>query len=157
MSDSYFLSKYYPWFVELGYPQLDIVEYEDGEWSIIEMMNYPVIPSLCQWKHIFSGFRNRPPTKSFVKRLIDMIDLQKREAWDRYEQATREAEEKHERTEKARETLASGIAQAVSKNEDLTARVLQNGFDEIQLKTLIKRIPQHKIRDLIGPTVQIFS
>lgn len=86
-----------------------------------------------------------------------MIDLQKQEAWDRHEKATQEALEAQEKTEQARETLATGIAEAVTKNEDLTQRVLENGFEELQLKTLIKRIPQHKVRDLIGPTVQIFS
>lgn len=154
---SSFVSEYHPMFIELGYPQLDIIRYWDGEWSIIEMENAPLIPSMTKWRHVFSGFKNIEPTQGFIKKMIDMIDLQKAEAWALHEKATEESLKKSKELDSKRTELASGIATAVSKNENLSERVLQNGLEEINLKNLIKHIPQSKWRDLLGPSVKIYN
>jgi len=155
--DSSFVSPYYRWFCDLGYPQLDISVYEDGEWAIIEMENAPVMPSYTKHRVIFHGFRNIEPCKTLISKLIDMIDLQRVEVMDAHEKHSIELAEQREKIEAERVKAKTDAFKLLSKNEDLKERIAQFGPQELDLKVLAKRIPEHKLRSIFGSTVQHFT
>ncbi|UOF77049.1 hypothetical protein [Caudoviricetes sp.] len=155
--DSSFVSKYYHWFCELGYPQLDIAEYNDGEWAIIEMENAPVMPSYTRHRVIFRGFRHMEPCRSLVKKLIDMIDLQRDEVMAAHEKRSEELAEQKEKINKERAEAKLNAFKLLTKNEDLKERIAQNGSDELRLDVLAKRIPEHQLRRVLGSTVKHYT
>lgn len=140
MSSMY--SKYHKWFVELGYPQLDINEYEDGEWSIIEFLNSPVVPALCRWNVILGGMRNIIPSYSFCEKYVQMLDTQKRYYWDMEELKTRQAEMSADDVERHGEDLAARAHHIATHNPLLMERIARNGMQELELKNIAKHIPR---------------
>ncbi len=135
-------SKYHKWFVELGYPQLDIVEYEDGEWSIIEYLRSPVIPAQTQWNCILSGMRNIIPSYSFCEKYVQMLDTQKRYYWDMEELKSKKAEMSAEDVEKHGEELAERAHFVATHNPFLMERIAKNGMQELDLRNIAKHIPR---------------
>jgi hypothetical protein len=146
MKISYANSDYYKWFVELGYPQLDIVVFEDGEWAIREFYNCPIIPSMTQWKYILQGMRHIEITKSFVEKWCRKLDLTRREIWDAEEAKTAAVELEHAKVEEHRQEFASEALKLIKKNEDLVERVAKNGIQEINLENIVKHVPASKLR-----------
>lgn len=139
-------SKYHPWFMEWGYPRLDIVKYGDGEWSIIEYETMPIIPSMTKWKVILSGFRHVEITPHFVKRQVEKHDLQRREVWEREEAKARAVEEEHERAERALEDRVERATKAITRNEALRERIAKNGIKEMDLRMMHRHVPKHHFR-----------
>jgi hypothetical protein len=139
-------SDYYHWFVEMGYPLLDIVTFEDGEWAIREYQTLPVIPSLTKWRYILVGLKNIPITYGFVSKWVQKMDLTRQEAWDREEAKSRAVELEQEKREEHRKEFADKAFQAIRGNEDLMERVAQNGLAEINLENIAKHIPDTKLK-----------
>ncbi len=135
-------SKYHHWFVELGYPQLDINEYSDGEWAIIEYLNSPVIPCQCKWNVILGGLRHIIPSFSFCEKYVQMLDTKKRYYWEMEELKSRQAEMSAEDMDKHREELSNKAFFAVRQNPFLMERIAQNGLQEMDLKNIAKHIPR---------------
>lgn len=149
-------SQYYPWFVEMGYPQLDVQFYPDGEWSIIEFENAPLVPCLTKWRVIFSGFRNVEFNKSFVKKMIEMIDLEKREYWERLEEEEKERQEQEENALNARADLHARAAQELCKNDRLMERAAKQGPSAFSLDSILREMSPHQVRNVLGAQVQTF-
>jgi hypothetical protein len=139
------VSKYHPWFVEMGYPQLDINEYPDGEWEIIEYQNAPIIPSLTRYKAILSGLRNIEPTKGFVAKYIAQIDPQRKAFWDRERARTKLAEHEAELKEKHADELSTRATKAIMANPDLMDRIARNGLQEMDLDKIRQHVPTQKL------------
>jgi hypothetical protein len=150
-------SEYYSWFVELGYPQLDVVFYEDREWSIIEFENAPLVPSMTKWKVVFSGFRNVEFNKSFVKKMVEMIDLRKQEVWDRIERETEERKEHDEAIQAKRDDAVLQTAKELAKNDALMDRAAKIGPEAFSLDNLLKGMSPTQVRSVLGSRVQVFA
>jgi hypothetical protein len=140
-----FWSKYHDWFVELGYPQLDIQVYEDGEWSIIETMNAPIMPSLSKFKVILRGMKNVIISRGFVEKYIKQIDPQRKEFWERERLATKAAEDAVEIREKHSEEFAAKASEAVLGNDALMERIAEKGIEEMDLTKIRENIPNNKL------------
>lgn len=141
---SSFYSPYYKWFVEMGYPQLDINVWPDGEWAILEMENAPVIPSLTKWKYILTGFRNVEINRSFIKRQVEKIDLQKLEFWEAELAKSEKAEQEQVAKEKHAEDIASRMTSAISQNPDMLNRIAKTGNIRAEIQRLRSRIPNYR-------------
>lgn len=156
---------YWCWFVELGYPNLDIFEHNmlyqlseneflhgpSGAWSIIEYYNSPVIPSLTRWNFVLSDIRNVVPTKGFVEKYVQGLDLHRKAVWDAAEAKSKEADDRHADLEKHAEDTAEAAFTSIRQNPDLMERIAKNGLCEIDPRKLIKHVPSHQ---LIGHKVR---
>lgn len=142
---SYFQSPWHRWFVELGYPMLDIVKYKDGEWKIIEFMRTPVIPALTKFRDVLQGLRNIEISFSFVKKYVETIDLTRKAIWDREEQKSKEVDREYEATERHREYSAEQATQAIVRNPDIMQRIMKGGMREVDLAFIRRHIPNYKL------------
>lgn len=142
---SYFQSPWHRWFVELGYPRLDIVKYADGEWKIIEFHTTPVLPALTKFHDVLVGMRNVEISFAFVKRWVSAIDICRKEIWDREEEKTKEVERESVATERHREDSAERATQAVMKNPDLVERIARRGLAEMDLAFIRRHVPNYQL------------
>jgi hypothetical protein len=132
-SDCSFVSQYWPMFRDLGFPQCDVVFYEDGEFSFIEYYNAPLIPSQTRFMHIAKGFRNIEFNESLIKRVLTKIDPRNPEFWaDQILKSTKLEEEKAQKQE-ADEDWAQKTIPLLLKNDALKERVARYGASEISL------------------------
>jgi len=138
--DSSFWSPYHKWFMELGYPLLDIVKYPDGEWAILQCFSQPVVPSVTKWQIILKGMRNVDITMGFIEKYVAQIDPAKGFK-DREEQRSKIAEESYEAKERHAEELANKATEAVIRNPDLSDRIVRNGMQELNLGRIRQHIP----------------
>lgn len=141
----YICSKWYPWLVELGYPQLDVVKYDDGEWAVIEYYRTPVIPSLTPWKVVLSGMRHLEISKGFLKKYIDEIDLQKKAIWEREERRTQKMLAEKEAQEQAAHDRVDTAFKAIRYNPDLMERIAKNGLSEMNLDKIARHVPSTEL------------
>jgi hypothetical protein len=146
--DCSFVSKWYPIFCRLGYPQLDVVQYEDGEWAIIEYDNAPIIPSMTRFHHVLKGLRHIEITEGFIKRWVEQLDPRKRFLWEREQKRTEEMELEKEAQEKHTEQLATDTVKVISKNEDLKERIAKYGIGELDLERIARHIPQQQLKEI---------
>ena len=140
-----FCSRWYPIFVRMGYPQLDIREFEDGEWAIIEMLNAPLVPSLVQWRYVLTGMRNVMITESFIEKYVRQIDPRYGEFWEREARATQKVEDEAQAAEKHRKDLQDHAFNAIRKNEDLCERIAKNGLAEMNLDKIVQHVDPKKL------------
>ena len=145
---SSFVSEYHDWFVEMGYPQLDIAEYQDGSWAIIQMENSPVIPSLCRYRSILGPIEHVLITRGFVEKYVKRLDVTRREFWDLEDAKSKAIDEEHAAREEHAEYLAEKATQAVTSNPYLMERVAQNGLLEMMPNRLSKHISTPELRSI---------
>ena len=142
------VSNWYPMFCDLGYPQLDVIKYEDGEWCIIEYLNAPLVPSLTKWHHVLRGIRNTEITEGFLKKYVRQIDPREREVWDREQEKTEAMEAEKLAQEKFAERKADEVSKVLSKNEDLKERFAKNGAIELSLDRIARHIPKAHLKEI---------
>jgi hypothetical protein len=142
----------YIWCVELGYPNIDVQQWKDGEQAIIEFYNSPNIPSLTRWNFVLTGLRNIEITPGFLTRYIHQLDLHRKEVWEAAEAKSREADERHATLEKHAEDTANAAFKVLRGNDDLMQRVAKNGISEIDPNKIRSNIPRHQ---LIGHKVRV--
>lgn len=138
-------SRYYVWFVELGYPQLDITEYQDGSWDIVQFLNSPVIPSMTRYQTVLGNMKNIIPTPGFVEKYVKQIDTQRKEFWDREEAATRRVDEEDKSRQRHAEDFAERGRKAIMGNPDLVERIAKKGFQEMDIDRIGKHVPNSKL------------
>jgi hypothetical protein len=143
------VSKWYPMFCDMGYPQLDIVRYEDGEWAIIEYDNAPLLPSLTKFRHVLSKLRNVEITEGFVRNYVKQIDPRHRQFWDRENSATERMESEKLAQENHAHDLAEAAMKGLAKNEALKERIARNGIQEMSLERIARNIPTSQLRELV--------
>ena len=145
---SSFNSQFYDWFVELGYPQLDIAEHEDGSWSIIQMENAPLFPSAVRWNVVLGPMEHVLITRGFVEKYVRELDITRREFWDLEERKSEEAERAYQAKEDHAEYLAEKATAAITSNPYLLDRVMQNGLSEAMPSRLSKHIATPELRSI---------
>jgi len=150
-ADSGMVSRYYPMFCKLGYPQLDVIRFEDGEWCIIEYLNAPLVPSLTKWHHVLKGLRNIEITEGFLKKFIRQIDPRERAFWDREQNATNRMEQEKIEQEQFIEYRVEQTVKALSKNEALKERIAKNGVQELDLHKIARHIPPNQLKEICKP------
>ncbi len=147
-SESYrssFFSEYHPWFIHMGFPQLDLATYEDGSWAIIELQDGGYIPSETKFKVIMGFMENLEPSYSTIKKLVDSIDVCKEAFWERERNRTQIVEDEWAAAEKKKEELADEATKFMTGNPDLMERVAKKGLSMLQLKEISKFVPRHKL------------
>lgn len=146
-----FLSEWYPMFVKLGYNQLDIKRWDDGEWAIREFHRSPVVPSLTQWKYVLTGLRNIEISEGFIRRYLWQIDPRTKAFWEKDEadRVAEEARRDYYTNEKVDRIMRLG--KDLSKNEALMERARKQGpaaFDLENIGMQIYRDSPWKLKDL---------
>lgn len=141
-----FPSKYHPWFVELGYPQLDMREYQDGSWILVEYLSSLAAPRpLFKWRMILGYFLNEIPTKGIIEKYIKRLDTKRREFWDLQEKKTKEVEDEHARSQKHKEDMVARAHKSIVQNPDLMERIAKNGLQEMDIDNVGKHMPRNAI------------
>ena len=142
-------SRYHQWFVELGYPELDIVEYDDGEWAIIQFINSTVIPSQCQWQTVLGPMRNIEPTYSICHHWVNRLDITKKLFWD-LEDLNRDRHlMEADRLDRHVEDLAERASFIVSHTPTLLDRIAKTGdMGEALLHKLACHVPLQELKSI---------
>lgn len=141
-------SEYHSWFQLQGYPELDILKYEDGSWFVIQFYNSPIVPSLTKWQTVLGEMRNVDISSAFLLKYLKQLDITKKQFWDREEAKTKETEEEFERIEKHREESAERATQAIVRNPNLMNRIANNGLYEMDLGYIANHVPTREIGKL---------
>ncbi len=142
---SYACSPYWIWFKELGYERLDITQWDDGEWAILEWYQTPVIPAETKWNYVLTGLRNIAITPGFVTKYIHQLDLHRKEVWNAAERKSAEADQRHATMEQHAEDTANAAFKVIRNNPELMERVAENGLAEIDPRKLLRNIPSHQL------------
>lgn len=138
-------SKWHIWFEMMGFPQLDITRYEDGEWCIIEYQHAPLIPSECKYKTVLSGLRNIEISYSFLERYVDEMNPMSARFWSNLEKHEMMQDAEYDTLEKNAEDRALRASKFVTQNPDLMNRIGKNGIAEMGLRRIFKHIPRYKL------------
>jgi hypothetical protein len=144
---SYMCSDYYCWFKDAGYPELDIRRWPDGEWAIIQYMRAPLIPQRTPWQWVLTGMRNVEINHANVFRLVDQIDLTKKQAWAKVDEGERKARELAAEQDRRAEDFGTRAYEAVRNNPDLMERVVRTGdiMQAIDPRKIRRHIPRSRI------------
>lgn len=124
----------------MGYPFLDINQYSDGSWDIIQYENSPVMPCLTRYRTILGNMKNIEISKAFVKKYIDEIDLTKKAAWAREEAKTKKVYAERAAQDRARDDRIEAAFKAMRYNPDLMERVARNGTGELNLEKIARHV-----------------
>lgn len=142
-------SQYHKWFVELGYPELDIVEYDDGEWAIIQFLNSTVIPSLCQWQVVLGPMRHVEPTYGICHHWANRLDMTKKLFWDLEDLNKERHLMEADRLDRHVEDLAERASFIVSHTPTLVDRISKTGdMGEALLHKLACHVPKNELKSL---------
>lgn len=142
---SSFFSGYNNWFRQLGHPLLDIIRYDDGEWSIIQCQTSPIIPCLTKWNHILTGLRNIEISTGFVEKYVQIIDLAKDEFWDNENAKTQRMEDEKDLMEENALDKVDRAHKAIINNPDLMNRIGKFGLGQMDLHNIIPNIPRARL------------
>lgn len=139
------VSDYYCWFKDLGYPELDVIRYPDGEWAIIQYMQTPVIPSLTRWNFVLKGLRNVELTHAFCESWVQQLDIEKRTVWEEQEKLERRMREESEYEERRANDRADAFVKGIRGNDALLERIARNGLRELNPRRMLNHISRHKL------------
>lgn len=137
-------SAYYSIFCENGYPMLDIIDGENGEWHIIEYLNAPTVPSLTKWAYVLTNIRNREKTWPSIKNLIENLDMYSDYFWSRLKKEEEEAYNRVDSIEQQRIAAAEKTAEALANNDWFREEYAKHGAEAFKLETLAKDIVKQR-------------
>lgn len=138
-------SRWYPWLCDLGYPNLDVQQFEDGEWALIEFYNAPIIPSMTRWNYVLQGIRNVEIGPGFITKYSRELDLHRKEVWEAAEAKTKAMEEEKKMLDRHAEDTAERAKNIIMNTPTLVERICKNGLQEMNLPNIIKHIPRHQL------------
>lgn len=138
-------SDHYVWFWDMGYKELDLRRYEDGEYAIIQYLNTPIIPSLTRWNFVLKGIRNTEITYDFCKKYAEQLDLEKHTVWEEDAKAMRRHREQTEFEERRANDMADQWLKGIVNNPDLMERIAKNGFKELDPRRMMNQIPRYRL------------
>lgn len=139
------VSPYYCWFKDLGYDELDVITYADGERAIIQYLRSPIIPSFTKWNFVLTKIRNVDFSHAFVKRQCDDLDLQKRAVWARQEASEKKMLEDTLYEDRRSEDRCEQWFKGIRNNDALMQRVAKNGLRELQPMRILNQIPRYRL------------
>lgn len=137
-------SPWYVWFVELGYPLLDIRKFEDAEWAILQYHAKPYLPSTTMFHWVLQGLRNIEITPGFVSKWVELLDLTKRGIWEREDAKSDEVEREHEALKRHSDDMVTRAHAVIMKNENLLGRIAKFGIGEMDLAKIAAHIPSYR-------------
>lgn len=137
-------SRYYGWMCELGYPTLDVRQFEDGEWAILQYHTIPLIPSMTKWHWVLQGIKNTEITPAFIEKFVDMIDITKRSFWAREDEKTKAVELEHAATDRHAEDMVNRAHDVCMRSPALLDRIAKFGIEELDLLKIAKHIPYYQ-------------
>jgi hypothetical protein len=111
---------------------------------------------MTQWRVVFSGFENVDFNRGFVERMINMIDLKKKEFWARLEEQEQEKKEKEESVLNARADAHAQVAKNLVKSEVLMERAAKIGPEAFSLDSILRSMSESQVKQVLGSRVQIF-
>jgi hypothetical protein len=129
----------------MGFPQLDITQYEDGEWCIIEYQGSFLFPSSTKYKVVLSGMRNIEISWSFLKRYVDEINPMSARFWANVEKHERMVDAEYDTIERNAEDRAQRASRFVIQNPALMERIARHGIKEMGLLKIAKHLPRHEL------------
>jgi hypothetical protein len=138
-------SQYHKWFVELGYPELDIVEYDDGEWEIIQFIGSTVVPAETRWETVLGGIRHVEPSYSFCANWVQRLDITKKLFWDLEDLEQQKHLLAADKLDKHVEDLAERAAFVVTHTPTLMERIAKKGLGEVLLHKIAQHVPANEI------------
>lgn len=142
---SYMCSQYHQWFIDMGYPELDVMEKNDGCWYIIQYYNRPVIPALTRWQVVLGPMRNVEISRGFIQKYVNDLDMHKRGFWEREERKTQEVEQEQTRENERRIEYANKAHEAITRNPDLMERIAENGLSEMDVPSIARHVPRSEV------------
>lgn len=138
-------SPYYVWFCELGYWNLDIREWDDGEWALVEYYHTPTVPSMTRWNYVLQGMRNIIPSPGFVTKYVSALDLRKKEVWDALDARDRAQDDEKARIDTHAQDTAERAKNVIMQTPTLVERIGKNGLQEMNLDKIVKHIPSQQL------------
>lgn len=135
-------SPYHKWFIDAGYPQLDIVDYEDGSWAIIQYLNSPIIPCLTKWQHVLQDIRHQIKTPAFCEYWAKRLDPTIGEYRAHEQKKSDKVIAERDAADRFKADMVDRKAKAILKNEGLCERIVKNGLQEMTLPKILKHIPR---------------
>lgn len=143
---SYFVSPFHVWCREAGYPELDVVTFDDGEWELIQYHRSPVVPALTPWTTVLTKMRHVEISPWIIQKWAMNLDLERKHVWDELERNEKEAALEQQRTERHSEDIAERQFRSIRQNPALMERIARNGLREIGLMQMARHIPRHFYR-----------
>lgn len=140
--DSSFVSKHYKIFCDLSYPMLDVLEFEDKEWAIIEMLNAPLVPSLTKWQYVLKGMRNVEVSEGLVRKFIKQLDPHEPEFWVKEYEESRKVIDLKNKQATEQEDWSEWMGNALKSNAGLMERVAKYGAKELHPDQIAYRIAE---------------
>ena len=144
-SPSFMVSPWHRVFCALGYPELDLRTYEDGEHAIVQYLHKPIIPGLAQSQVVLAGLRNVDISEAFLKHWAERLDLTKRGIWADVDRTEKEHMRQMKEEERRSEDFATRMLDGVKRNPDLMNRIAKNGLKELDPRRMINHIPKYKL------------
>jgi hypothetical protein len=144
-------SDFHSWFVEMGYPELDIVEYEDGSWDIIQFIGQTVIPAETKWQVVLGGIKNQLKTYSFCEYWAKRLDMHKKFFWDLEDFNQKKHLMDAEEQDRHVEDLAERMTHVITHTPTMMERIVKNGAGEMLLHKLACHVPKNELKSLHKP------
>lgn len=144
---------WYQWCCELGYPNIDVQQWPDGEWCLIEFYNAPVIPGNTRWNFVLQGLRNIEITPGFIAHYTASLDLQKQAVWADLDAKEKAQDEEKERLDQHAQDTAERAKNIILQTPSLVERIAENGLKEMDLDKIVKHIPRHQFNGHRPPEI----
>ena len=138
--DSPMVSRHYKMFCDIGYPHLDINEWPDGEWAILQYWNAPLIPTMTRWNYVLTGLRNVEKSESFVKDYVEIIDTTRRAFWELQDEKSAKTEQEAEAKEQYFEDSAARKLEILKRSPALMERVAKFGMNAIGFESMWRHL-----------------
>jgi hypothetical protein len=130
----------------MGYPELDICRFEDGEWAIRQFLKAPVIPAETPWQWVLTGLKHVELSPWVCLKYAQNLDLERKAYWAEVDRKEKEVDEEHAAADRHAQDLAERRFRAVKSNRFLMDRVVRYGPAEMSLKRIARHIPKHFLR-----------
>ncbi len=146
-------SKYYCWTKDMGYPELDVRQFPDGSWQLIQYLNTPIIPSLTRFQPVLMGIRNVEISPSFIKHHADRLNLEKGAVWAEQKKSEQKAMDDVAYEERRAIDFSENMMKGLKRSPALLERIRRNGLKELDLRRQVqyldvRDLPENQRRDI---------
>lgn len=139
------VSRWHRCFVDMGYHELDLVEYPDGEKAIIQYFNAPIVPSLTKWGFVLTKIRNTHVDYYWLKEKADALNLEKKAVWAEQDAIDKEALRRTLEEDRRADDFATRMMNNVKNNDAWMQRIARNGLKELNPLRLLNNIPKYRL------------
>lgn len=136
---------WYTWCCELGYPNIDVQQWGDGEFAIIEFYHTPLIPAETRWNYVLQGMKNILITPSFIERYVRSLDLHRKEVWDSLNAKEKAQDEEKEKLDAHAQDTAERAKNIIIQTPTLVERIAKKGLKQMDLDKIRENIPTQQL------------